>query len=87
MAKSYMGLSITPLLPIPTTPHQTKPNQSTPTLTPNPQFNLQKRMAKSYMGLSITTLRMLDTLAGDAATAVPFMRQPLLVRAAGGTTG
>ena len=87
MAKSYIGLSITPLSSIPTTPHQTKPNQPTQTPTPNPQFNPQKRMAKSYMGLSITTLRMLDTLAGDAATAAPFMRQPLLVCAAGGTTG
>ncbi|KIY92982.1 Ubiquitin conjugation factor E4 [Monoraphidium neglectum] len=37
-----------------------------------------KRMAKSYMGLSITTLRMLDQFAGDAATAAPFMKQPLL---------
>jgi hypothetical protein len=40
----------------------------------------QKRMARSYMGLSVTTLRMLGTFAGDAATAAPFMRQPLLVR-------
>jgi hypothetical protein len=37
-------------------------------------------MAKSYMGLSITTLRMLDTFASDAATAAPFLRQPLLAR-------
>jgi hypothetical protein len=36
-------------------------------------------MAKSYMSLSITTLRMLDMFAGDAATAAPFMKQPLLV--------
>jgi len=36
-------------------------------------------MAKSYMALSTTTLRMLDTFAGDGATAVPFMKQPLLV--------
>lgn len=38
-------------------------------------------MAKSYMSLSLTTLRMLTTFAGDAATAAPFLRQPLLVSA------
>lgn len=72
-------LSSESTLPTHPNPHPTLP---TPTHTPlwRPP---QKRMAKSYMSLSITTLRMLTTFAADAATAEPFLRQPLLVGAWG----